>query len=97
MDDKYKREDIEKFMFVVRYYYLMCDSIVKNRGKNGSNGVGKENEDEDEFIETVKSMCLSALAMVIKANETSYLLMDIVIVEINKLAYRCEDFRTRWL
>jgi len=53
MDDKYKREDIEKFMFVVRYYYLMCDSIVKNRGKNGSNGVGKENEDEDEFIETV--------------------------------------------
>lgn len=30
-------------------------------------------------------MCLSALAMVIKANETSYLLMDIVIVEINKV------------
>lgn len=54
MDDKYKREDIEKFMFVVRYYYLMCDSIARNRGKNGVNNVGKENnEDEEEFIETV--------------------------------------------
>jgi hypothetical protein len=30
MDEKYKREDIEKYMFMIRYYYLFADS-AKNK------------------------------------------------------------------
>jgi hypothetical protein len=29
MDEKYKREDIEKYMFMIRYYYLFADGAQK--------------------------------------------------------------------
>lgn len=48
MDEKYKKEDVDKFMFLIRYYYLMCDGVEKKISKEGK----KDGETED-FVEAV--------------------------------------------
>lgn len=68
MDDKYKREDVDRFMFVIRYYYLICDAAHnKNNTVNvniNANGVTEssmtKNHEDEEFIETVVSNILFA-------------------------------------
>lgn len=63
MDEKYKKEDVDKFMFLIRYYYLMCDGVEKKISKEGK----KDGETED-FVEAVKGMCIGSVAIAIKSN-----------------------------